>query len=557
MDVDRLLAGQRFDRELDKALSQCDVLIAVIGPRWMESLSEHARGGERDFVHDEIAAALKRDIVVIPVLIGREGHMPPLPRKDGLPEDIRALVLYQKHDIAHESFNRDADHLTAAIASVLRGGRRVAPWRAIAISGAIGLTLIAASLGYRTDLIPFIGPGAVQPHPVTDAAIVVAQSNSDMNRADEAARKKAAEETANADADAAKKNAEQEAARKKAREEFAGRQAAETAKRQADADAAKKKAEEETAGKKAAADCDRLAASPTDTTRPSGVAGVDFVKIDAGAATAACDEAMQHNPEVARFVYQAGRAAEARKDYPRAAELYRAAISNGNIAALTGLGVLYDYGRGFVVDFVEARKWYEKAAALGEAGAMTALGWLYFNGQGVASDYTKAREWFDKARALGDVDALTAIGNSYATGAGVKQDNAEARKWYEKAAALDEPGAMNRLGFMYEHGVGVGQDYAEARKWYEKAAALGEASAMNNLGVLYHDGRGVPQKYSTARGWYEKATALGSAAAMYNLGTLYEDGLGGVKDRQQARQWYQKAVDAGNEQAKERLKKLK
>ena len=36
MDVDDLLAGQRFDEELAKALTQCDVLIAVIGPRWIE-----------------------------------------------------------------------------------------------------------------------------------------------------------------------------------------------------------------------------------------------------------------------------------------------------------------------------------------------------------------------------------------------------------------------------------------------------------------------------------------------------------------------------------------
>src|SRR5947207_11363547 len=62
MDVDNLLAGQRFDRELDRALSQCDVLIAILGPRWMELLSRV--GGKRDFVRDEIAAALKRDIVV-------------------------------------------------------------------------------------------------------------------------------------------------------------------------------------------------------------------------------------------------------------------------------------------------------------------------------------------------------------------------------------------------------------------------------------------------------------------------------------------------------------
>jgi TIR domain-containing protein len=36
MDVDNLLAGQRFDRELEKALGQTDVFLAVIGPRWPE-----------------------------------------------------------------------------------------------------------------------------------------------------------------------------------------------------------------------------------------------------------------------------------------------------------------------------------------------------------------------------------------------------------------------------------------------------------------------------------------------------------------------------------------
>src|SRR5438045_1086829 len=65
MDVDNLLAGQRFDRELEKALSRCDVLIAIVGPRWTGLLSR--ANGDRDFVRDEITAALKREIVVIPV----------------------------------------------------------------------------------------------------------------------------------------------------------------------------------------------------------------------------------------------------------------------------------------------------------------------------------------------------------------------------------------------------------------------------------------------------------------------------------------------------------
>jgi hypothetical protein len=35
MDVDNLLAGQRFDKELEAALGRTDVFL-VIGPRWLE-----------------------------------------------------------------------------------------------------------------------------------------------------------------------------------------------------------------------------------------------------------------------------------------------------------------------------------------------------------------------------------------------------------------------------------------------------------------------------------------------------------------------------------------
>ena len=47
MDVDNLLAGQRFDQELAKALAQCDVLITVIGPRWTDLLRARALGLDR------------------------------------------------------------------------------------------------------------------------------------------------------------------------------------------------------------------------------------------------------------------------------------------------------------------------------------------------------------------------------------------------------------------------------------------------------------------------------------------------------------------------------
>ena len=123
MDVDNLMAGQRFDRELEKALAETGVFLAVIGPRWMELLAQRHASGERDFVREEIAGALARGIVVIPILI--EGA--PLPRADALPPDIRSLVMHQKHNVTHEQFGRDVAGLVEAIRFATRASSRNLP----------------------------------------------------------------------------------------------------------------------------------------------------------------------------------------------------------------------------------------------------------------------------------------------------------------------------------------------------------------------------------------------------------------------------------------------
>src|SRR6516225_7127075 len=80
LDVDNLLAGLRFDKELANASAACDVFLAVIGPHWLELLKIKASRGDRDYVREEIASALRRKIVVIPVRVGRENQLPPLRR---------------------------------------------------------------------------------------------------------------------------------------------------------------------------------------------------------------------------------------------------------------------------------------------------------------------------------------------------------------------------------------------------------------------------------------------------------------------------------------------
>lgn len=522
MDVDNLLAGQRFDRELDRALSQCDVLIAILGPRWIELMSR--ADGERDFVRDEIGAALKRDIVVIPVLVGREGHMPALPQSKDLPEELRELVLYQKHSVAHETFGRDTAELIAAIAAVLRGRRPQRSLNPLLIGGGAALAAALVFLIYQLDVLSWMQRSrGADPQVATVLSVAEVAKKAE----DEAARRGAEEAKKVAEEDARRKAAEDEARRKTAEEE--ARKTAEEQEARKKEEEARKKAEDEARKKEAesrrkadenariADACDRLAASPDDSSRPAGVRGVENARIDGEAAWNSCSAAMNLFPDVARFILQAARAASSRKDYDRAMVLYRKASEAGSAVAASGVGFLYYYGQGVAQDFEEARKWYEKGAAAGNALAMNNLGFSYEKGSGVAQDYT------------------------------------EARRWYEKAVALGNVLAMVNLGVLYERGRGVTQDYREARRWYEKGVAAGNALAMNNLGALYGNGVGVTQDFAEARKWYEKAAALGNALAMRNLGSYYEQGRGVARNREQARQWYQKAADAGDEEAKRRL----
>lgn len=64
-------------------------------------------------MRDEIGQALARGIVVIPVLIEKT----PLPPQNWLPDDLRHLVLHQKHEISHERFGRDVSDLIDVIQS--------------------------------------------------------------------------------------------------------------------------------------------------------------------------------------------------------------------------------------------------------------------------------------------------------------------------------------------------------------------------------------------------------------------------------------------------------
>jgi hypothetical protein len=91
MDVDGIPPGEDFRTYIDDAIGQCDAFVALIGPNWLDARDEHGRrrlDDPHDFVRLEVAAALKRNIRVIPVLVGGAR----LPTAEELPEPLGRLV---------------------------------------------------------------------------------------------------------------------------------------------------------------------------------------------------------------------------------------------------------------------------------------------------------------------------------------------------------------------------------------------------------------------------------------------------------------------------------
>jgi TIR domain len=110
MDVDGIPLGVNFVKVLQQEVAKCSVLLAVIGRDWLNVRGEDGQrrlDNASDFVRVEIAAALQRDIPVIPILLENAG----IPRADQLPGDLQELALRNGLGVRHASFHTDMDIL--------------------------------------------------------------------------------------------------------------------------------------------------------------------------------------------------------------------------------------------------------------------------------------------------------------------------------------------------------------------------------------------------------------------------------------------------------------
>lgn len=120
MDVDAIEPGLDFANEITKAVASCDVLLAVIGEKWLTSTDSAGRrrlDNPADFVRLEIETALQRGIRVIPVLTDDAT----LPREDELPDSLVGLVRRQAVQIRFDRYRDDISRLISVIEKVLGG----------------------------------------------------------------------------------------------------------------------------------------------------------------------------------------------------------------------------------------------------------------------------------------------------------------------------------------------------------------------------------------------------------------------------------------------------
>ncbi len=110
MDIDTVKPGTDFTEALQHAVSSCEVLLAMIGPGWATAVDKSGTPrleDPNDWVRVEIAAALKRKILVIPVLVGGAS----VPSMDFLPDELDPLAHRQVHELTDKRWNYDVEQL--------------------------------------------------------------------------------------------------------------------------------------------------------------------------------------------------------------------------------------------------------------------------------------------------------------------------------------------------------------------------------------------------------------------------------------------------------------
>lgn len=133
--------GQNWRREIERASATSKVVLAVIGPQWLEGTPGSRRIDDpQDVLRSELEAALRRTgVTVIPVVVGGAG----VPEPEALPQAVRGLLDQQAMPLREgRDRTRDLEDIASRVAELVSAG----PGRTWALAAA-GL-ILAAVVGW-------------------------------------------------------------------------------------------------------------------------------------------------------------------------------------------------------------------------------------------------------------------------------------------------------------------------------------------------------------------------------------------------------------------------
>ena len=175
MDIDAIDPGVDFAEVINRAVTACEVVIALIGREWVTATD--AKGRRRlespdDFVRLELESALARDIVVIPTCV--QGAQ--IPSAQELPPSLALLARRQGIELRDVGWHDDVERLIRRLELLAEGGREAetaprAPdrepvwpsrpaWRSKRLLVPVGLVLAAVGIAAVVAALARRGSGS-------------------------------------------------------------------------------------------------------------------------------------------------------------------------------------------------------------------------------------------------------------------------------------------------------------------------------------------------------------------------------------------------------------
>ena len=116
-DVDDIRPGEDFQSAIDSQLQAVDVVLVMIGPRWLEARIKDGRrlDDATDLVRVEVATALASGKPVIPVLVGGAA----MPGQGDLPSQLAGLARRQAVILSDDGWQGDVARLVASLRPLL------------------------------------------------------------------------------------------------------------------------------------------------------------------------------------------------------------------------------------------------------------------------------------------------------------------------------------------------------------------------------------------------------------------------------------------------------